>query len=394
MLLNAFISLAQELNLNQGEAVQSNYYTSIPYENIQGKILIHVEIRGKQYKFLFDTGSPNIINKEILEELKLPVIIKQNLTDVTSHQDSALVVSLDLTLGGIEFKRIPTMVSSNFLQAGCLNISGIIGSNLLRNSIVRFSSKENIIFLSDDENNFSLNKKQSSNIILTTEESNPIIWIKYKNKNIAKEQLLFDTGCDGFYIPALSHFNIFNKQNVYSEVIKGYGNSLFGMYVVAAADTVHYRITVPQMNINGAIFKNVISQTNAIGNSLLGTKLFDYGIVTVDFRNKKFYFEPFVETINYKNEDWPFNPTFKNGKLVVGLLWDGDLKEKLNIGDQIISIDSMNLEKFDPCEFFTKTWPLLKLKPSISLVIINSKEEKVELKIEKGTHDKLNNNSH
>jgi hypothetical protein len=101
-----------------------------------------------------------------------------------------------------------------------------------------------------------------------------------------------------------------------------------------------YKVSVPQLKINNATFKNVIVETTYGNSSRIGAGLFDYGLVTLDYKNKKFYFEPF-STTNYdlKTKDWPFAPTIKDGKLVVGIVWGEIWRQVIIPGDEIVEFN-------------------------------------------------------
>lgn len=61
---------SQNINMNIGATKSKNYYQEITFEFIKNKIIIPVEIDGKTYKFLLDTGAPNMISKEIHDLIK------------------------------------------------------------------------------------------------------------------------------------------------------------------------------------------------------------------------------------------------------------------------------------------------------------------------------------
>lgn len=78
---------AQSFTFNQGGTTQKHYYNEIPYESIQGKILIYVDVACKKHKFLFDTGSPAAITRELAGELKFPVLYKEQVNDAHGNRD-------------------------------------------------------------------------------------------------------------------------------------------------------------------------------------------------------------------------------------------------------------------------------------------------------------------
>lgn len=63
---------AQQItNLNHEKTDVKNYFTTISYNEIKGKIIMQAELNGKMYNFIFDTGAPTAISQRIVEELNL-----------------------------------------------------------------------------------------------------------------------------------------------------------------------------------------------------------------------------------------------------------------------------------------------------------------------------------
>ena len=69
-LLIVFVSqffVAQNVDFDKGTILQKKYYEVIQYESVYDKIIIPVTINGKNYRFLLDTGAPNLISNEVMK---------------------------------------------------------------------------------------------------------------------------------------------------------------------------------------------------------------------------------------------------------------------------------------------------------------------------------------
>src|SRR5476649_1436951 len=107
-LLLAPCCIAQTFTFNQGGPASSAYYEEIPYENINGKLFVEGEIAGKKHRFLFDTGAPVAISKELAAELNAKILHKDLIPDANMNTDSATAVEVNnINLGGIVFDHIP-----------------------------------------------------------------------------------------------------------------------------------------------------------------------------------------------------------------------------------------------------------------------------------------------
>jgi hypothetical protein len=94
MLLIWFLSPAQIKTLNLGKASTKNYLSVVKFEKLRDKLIVPVTIEGRQYRFLFDTGAPNIISQELDSILNLKQIGSIPTSDATGKRDILKVVSV------------------------------------------------------------------------------------------------------------------------------------------------------------------------------------------------------------------------------------------------------------------------------------------------------------
>jgi predicted aspartyl protease len=346
---------AQEtFTLNQGSTTQENYFTEIEYQDVRKVPIIKVTINGKEYRFVLDTGAPTGITKRLFDELKPKVITKMPVLDANNTEDSLNIVSLnELKIGSITFKNIPTVVSKQSLIFECLKVDGSIGSNMLRNSILRFSSKTHKIVITDQQEKLNPNGKQATDLFLNKSQSAPFVTINFSGKGSGSIPVLFDTGSTGFFELVLNHFIATEKAEVFSVQSKSKGVSSLGLYGFGS-DTIQYRLKVPQLEINGTVFKSVNHNTTLGENSIIGAGLLKYGIITVDYKNSKFYFEPYETSFDLSENLFPISLIPSNNTLRVGMIWNEQLKEKMDINDQVLAIDGVDYTNVSACDIMTR----------------------------------------
>ncbi|UUC45033.1 retropepsin-like aspartic protease [Flavobacterium cerinum] len=362
---------AQSITLNQGSTTQKEYYSEIPFENINNKLIVPVVIENKTYRFLLDTGAPCVITSKLSKALQAKFLANINTKDANGKSDTLKMVSLqELKLGDITFQDIPAIVADNKLVFDCFNIDGFIGSNMLRNSVLQLSSVKQSIILTDSPSRLKLNKKHASKLYLYDTQSSPYIKIKLKNKEEASEELLFDTGMNNIYDMSLRAYEILKPANIFTDVEEGYGNASIGIFGNSES-TKNYRFTVPQIKINGMPFKNITIETTNDQNSRMGAELIKHGLVTLDYKNKYFYFEPYKDSYDLSEKRFGFKPTLVNDKLVVGIIWDDSIKGIIGIGDEIVQIDDVNYDNMDHCLIITQA-SLLKGKDTAVVTFRNS----------------------
>lgn len=359
-------------NVFKGRLItEKNYYAELEFEFISEKIIVPIIIENKTYRFLLDTGAPNLISAKLKSVITTTSIKKINITDANNRRSSMEIVSIpEIMFGGVSFKNCPTLVDANEenLIFDCFGVDGIIGSNMLQKSIVQIDLKENMIRLTDKRSKLNLNKKDATRLYLVGNQKSPYIWINLKGNNNARERLLIDTGMKGFYDLSKRNFNVLQKDKIFKVHHAGTGSKSIGFFG-AAEKNKHYRISIDTLKINGCVFTDVITETTNDNNSRIGAEVLKYGIMTIDYLNKKFYYSPFKAINDLQKKLLGFSPTIINNKLVVGVVWDKNLQKEIGYGDEIIKLNTMLVDKIPICDFITSNIFNLKETDSIELTV-------------------------
>lgn len=368
-------------SFNQGGTAQTNYHLTIPYVNVKEKIIIQVTIGDRERRFIVDTGAPTMIIPELKKELKSEVVKVVPITDANQEKDSLETVCLaSISIDSIVFNDIPAVVAKSSSIFECFEVEGIIGSNLLRNSVVQFDHNDQIIKLVDKPDKLSLSGKQYADLSLDDQNS-PIITIKLKNKRKVMEEVLFDTGMQGLYDVSLGKLEALQQYKTFEFIAEGHGSNTFGLLGLAKGAT-HYKLHLPTMEINGVDLLNITTETVLGNNSSIGSKLLRFGIVTLDYPNQKFYFEPYVDgDIDVDEKQFPLSIVPADDRLFVGIVWDEALSKKINIGDQVIAIDGVNYESISICDYLTSQ--ILEGKDKVMLTTKNELGEIQDTSIER-----------
>jgi len=347
----------QGLNFNKGKSTKKNYYTEITYKEIRGKIIIPVNIEGKTYQFLLDTGAPNLITSDLSNRIYSKHLKEIKVNDANNKSKKLKVVSIPLfTIGEVSFKNTPTIVNnkdSNFIF-DCFKVEGIIGSNMLRNSIIQILPKKKLIKLSNSKEYIAYNEGHALDLTLKGRQSSPYIWIDLAGKDKGKEHVLLDTGMKGFYDLSKKNYNVFKKKRIFLKISEGVGVNSMGLFGPSDKSNI-YRLLTPELKINKGLFKNVIVTTTSSKNSRIGTEILEYGSIILDFKNKKFAFSPFQEdTVDLNKKLLGMDPIILDNKIVIGIVWDEELKSKIHFGDEIISVNGEKYVDIDICDVITK----------------------------------------
>jgi predicted aspartyl protease len=375
------VSFTQNINFNQGSVNSKEYFEVIQYEFVLGKIVIPVTINQKTYKFILDTGAPNIFSNTFLKENNLIVGDSINISDANNLNEamkSAMVPQLKI--GNLTFENQAGLVYNfeNHILLKCYGIDGIIGSNLFRKSILKINSQNQSITITNKINQLKIENKPMK-MVLVNNQLSPYIELKFigKNKKKASDMVLVDTGMDGLYDMSKRAFSIFEEHKIFDllSTSKGIGDiGIFGSGVAIEQNLVQIETTL----LNQYELKNVVTSTTSDNNSRIGLDFLKHGNLTFDFINKKFYFEP-ENTVELDPRP-KFQTSLQNDKVVIGLIWDENLKKLMNSGDEVMSIDQENISEMSLCDYlaYKKNW---KSKKKYNIKIKNKENNISEIEI-------------
>ena len=338
-------------DFDNGRIVQNGYYEEITFELVQDKIIIPVTINGKSYKFLLDTGAPNLVSKHILNELNITASNSAKIQDANNQSSTMETVLIpSITLGSIERKDNLVLITDleNHFILKCYKFDGFIGSNFFKNSILKIDMENNKIIITDDIKKLEKSTKPKK-MKLVGSQNTPYIKISFDNdKKKATEELLIDTGMDGFYEMSNRAYGIFSKENIFEELSRSSGSGTIGLFGSTPMKE-QVLLKTKGIKINGTTFENLIFNTTDDNNSRLGFDLLKYGSIILDFKNENFYFES-DKKITFNERPPVFTPTIVNNKFAIGFVWDKNLLEQLHYGDEIIRIANYRFSEMDFCD--------------------------------------------
>ncbi|MDB5147010.1 MAG: hypothetical protein JWQ57_1030 [Mucilaginibacter sp.] len=369
-----------QINVNQGGTTAKNYYVEIPYQLVHGEIMINVEVGGKKHKFMFDTGAPTGISTALAEQLKAVTLGKFPVGDAGGRSDSVAFVRLDdLKIGNVSFSGIPALGKvPDFFD--CIQAEGIIGSNLMRGSIVSLQSDRHMLIITDQSGKLKLDKTHASTMTIDSLQSQLFITIKLCGASLT---MPFDTGMDGFMTFEEQVMEMMKKGGLgqcFEVADKGFGAGMIGAFGLQPY-TGKYLVKFPLLQIGDVHFENVYAETNKDVTPVIGSHILNYGNVTLDYINKQFYFDTRTTSNNLDEKHWPFGITVKDGKLVIALIWSRG-KGLVQLGEQILSIDGKDYQNVDICTAFKMKSPLEE-KTSATLVIKDVLGKKRTMQISK-----------
>lgn len=306
---------------------------------------VQVNINGKFYNFLFDSGAPTVISSAIYNDLKLKKKYRRSVGDSNHKTQQQIFTELpEMIVDQAVFRNIGAVVLDlNASELGCLKVDGIIGANQMAKLFWRVNYAENSLEASADLSLFSL--KDYSVVLPFDPESQktPVVKMPLFSK---KMNLTFDTGFSG-------RFEIrdagFDPQKV-TRKLETFGTRSTGAFGSANPEK-GYIFRLDSLQLGSGVFENELIYTGTadlIGNEFLR----DFSYI-MDWKNNKIYLKR-LRPNSPKLESFGFTYRFVDLKPVVAFIFQQD-NFPLKIGDSIISINGVMLDQLDQeaaCYYF------------------------------------------
>lgn len=346
-----FMLLGFSCAYGQGVAIKPD---TIPFEYRNNMIIVKIEVMGKTRNFFFDTGAPTLLSKELQQELNLVLGSAKTVTDASSKttEMSGTVLS-SLRIGRLKFSDVPVTVfdmHKNIPQLACLAVEGFLGADIFKQRVLQIDLQNKRFIVSRNPATLNLDEQFANKMTLLKAQNSPLVEVKFGK--VFVEKALFDTGMTGgLYSIANKTYNYVNQVTSLDPyvVARGYG-AVSKVASGTEAESEKIKLKFDELSIGNAIIKNPLTNTGNHTYSLLGVQLLKYGVVTLDFINERFYFEP----ITGSNEVVPaktagFDLKIEGNSFYVGVVWKNSVAEKVGLkaGYKIIQYGSKNVENLN-----------------------------------------------
>jgi len=335
--------------IRKGELGTKTASQQIDVEVKNGLVILPVTISGTTYRFLFDSGAPLSISEKVQQQFSFKTISKGFIVDSEKHRSQVNYVRLDsLSIGETIFLKQTAFVGdfeSNPIIK-CMNIDGIIGSNL-----IRFCNWE----LDIDKQKLGINLPILSN-------QNGIVTIPFRTDNqynmfidvsigvIPVKNILIDYGSNGSLSLPSSIFTTLQERNIFNEVFHEHGFSNSG--IVGKRSEISRNFTyLDSLRLGDLIVENVALNTGNTGS--IGTQLLSRYTVTIDWNSKLLHFQKKAH-FDADFQSFGFSIGSKRDQLYIQSVVDGLSPDQQGIvpGLQILKLDSMDFhEPYSFCDF-------------------------------------------
>lgn len=263
---------------NEGNIINKDFYTEIPYEIEDGRIFLQINQKEAKeaYKFLFDTGAYSSISNTVVTNFKGYASDYQFSTkDVNGHKVPQTVFCLkNIQLGNLEINN-KNIVVTNYPTS---DFDGVVGSDLLKGKIFIFDPENKKVTITNDKEIIDKTQFDSYNINKSWDQR---YYLKIKTNN-KKKNYLIDSGFNGFL---LVNESIDNTDVIHQKTFK---------VIISATSSIKTQKTT-FIQLRNFKFNNIeidtanVLQGNYYQGNLLGCQILNQDVTILDFLNNRMY---------------------------------------------------------------------------------------------------------
>ena len=292
---------------------QNSMTEIIPFKTINGKIIIEANINGETANFVLDLAGHNALLPEAVNQLKINT---KNASSFGSYQNfkfkqvpvKKIYEIGTLTIGNNTFSNsLPTFILEDEPYLRKLGVMGVLNSAVFRTSVLTIDMRRKKITITQPYRPSYMKLNYRENFELIT-GLGIVCSISIQDKTIFP---ILDTWSDGLINLTEKDFNEWST--LYP---KGTPQKVSIGYKETAQE--EESLTLPETIFVKTKIDDAFAVRNpSLKHSVLGKKLLDYGILSIDYVHQKIYFQPFdlvpipeseAKVTEVKAEDGKMNP--------------------------------------------------------------------------------------
>lgn len=340
-LITSCSSLKLVKMLKKGEVEQPAFKSEIPFEMRMGLVVIKVNINGKDYDFLVDTGAPNVVSKELAAELNLKPKVHQKTGDSQGRKEELGFVEMpEMLIGGVHFIETAAAVADlkQSREIACLDVDGFVGANLMKEAVWQFDYEKKIITIADSIGAFSIPDNALKLTFTPATSSTPLVDVSFDG--VTEQRMTFDTGSNDYFNGSSPVRKKLQEAGKMQHPVISLGASSSGLYGVGKDDST-YTCVVAETKLGTMTIANQVVSFSEGKARTIGTKFFQHYRMIIDWSTKEIVFIPTDDFVNKSFETVGMTPMFDGTKLVVKMIVFGSPadKEGIRLGDEIVEIN-------------------------------------------------------
>jgi len=342
--------------LKQGDVLQESYKTTIPFTYVDGWIVLEVEIKNKIYNFILDTGSSNLLTKELANELNVEILGNAEIDDLNDEISNTKYTEIkNIKIGNIDFQEtIAGIVDLNKIaEIGCAKIDGIIGSNLMRKAVWDFDFQKQLITITNDENKLDIPTETIETKLFIGTAGIPSVIVTINGQKTLNNTV--DFGNPGENILRIDYFKNQLDKKLINKYVKGNQKS-FGLFGRSENEP-FYEVVIDEMKIGNHTINNLIASVRSRSDGNLGLSFFKNYRVILNWHSKKMKMIKITNAGNHSYKDYGYTTLYKEESVFVNsIIETSSASDFLEQGDKVVSVNNvsyLNVTKEQYCDILT-----------------------------------------
>jgi len=315
---------------------------TIPFELVDGKIIINVNVKNDQYNFIFDSGAFTILSPELKDKVngKKSNIIFEGVDGNKAKSRMEVLTTDNLQISDIKFKNVNFSFAdvSWMSSRACKKISGIFGANMMEGKVWQIDFKNKIITISEEASKID---SGSAMIPFSPENFTSVPKVKVKIRNQILDYI-FDTGSGMGFTLDYTSYNLIHDDNFLT----------FEGLLAQSVNSVskgERQVDLMETEVNGNNLGPQMIDSNPESRNLIGTRFMENYLVDLDFVNKKIVLHKTDTLPRYDSFGISVAPV-GGSLLIVNKLKIPELTE-LKLKDRIIKVNNIDTGKINSEQF-------------------------------------------
>lgn len=336
---------------------QNKFYTKIPFKQVGGLIMIELEINQHKRNFIFDSGALTSISTKIAHELKYNIIGKQKHVDSNGENKYLKTIKIkEFSIDTIDFSAIVASLHDfdHLSKALCIDISGIVGANIMNKAVWQIDYTQQTIILTDAKKNLNIPDDSSILNFNAYGKGTPIFNIELNNIDLG--EILLDTGSNGnISLPYQEQEKRLNQSSSYIER----SSKRISVFLEQTTTTKTFNSLNITLDKHFVPQHPLVSFGTGLSRSLIGNKFLNNYLVTIDWPYQQLILSNYSQDSSHSHETFGISLTYESGKgLLVGAVIKNAsaYQQGIRINDKVVTInqtDFTNSTRDDYCNVLT-----------------------------------------
>ena len=322
-----------------GSVAQPAFKVEVPFELRYGLIVLKVTIHGKEHNFVLDSGAPNVISKELAQQLCVKLVGKDSTRDAHGNKGSLEYAIIDsIGIGGLQFLNTGAATADlrQSPEISCFNVDGFIGANLMRKAVWQFDYERHIMTIASSRDSLTIPAGAKTIRFRTAHSGTPLIDVQMNGQT--DHNVAVDLGSNLDFISTAETFDLLMGNSLVPNTWS-YGYGATALYGRGEQDTTRYAV-IRSMQMGDVTISNQVVSFPKKGVKTVGTHFFRNYKLVLDWQANELTMISVRPFDNLSEQKYNCSFVLRDHQVFVGSInAAGAVADGPQLGDQVLEID-------------------------------------------------------